>query len=453
MHLAKILDDMAGLLEHWGTTPGLLARVKETAARPVVGAEYIHSKSGNRYTVLHVGVYCGKHEYLDACADGHPERAIGFPEGTEIVVYVGHYDNVGKPGRQSLLLEAARGVERGGRDHHSRRHVSASRASCRPTRRSWRIDPWLRGRRDRRGSSASRRRSAWKLAIRLREVIDAAKERPCKDCGNWYASEVRRPDDVRSPRPVEEAASTSGPIGVNDANVLGHNLVDVPHVLLEEISQVRRRLPGVSRQAREAARRISAKSSVAAEAKAREETLEVVARRSVAAVAIGLPAVDRGLRSVRSDPRASSRLRSREGASTGRSPSRGTSIVVDRDRARREALLSRASWAPRLRASRRSPSSSRTKIERQKWKKFVNVAPATMEGSTVEDTRRRDGSARRSRTLSWRPGPSPCRCRAACLSDDVLETFARQAAAEDVMPQIAVADPSALRKALEVAAR
>jgi hypothetical protein len=104
MHLAKILDDMAGLLEHWGTTPGLLARVKETAARPVVGAEYIHSKSGNRYTVLHVGVYCGKHEYLDACADGHPERAIGFPEGTELVIYVGHYDNVGKPGRNRIYI-------------------------------------------------------------------------------------------------------------------------------------------------------------------------------------------------------------------------------------------------------------------------------------------------------------------------------------------------------------
>jgi hypothetical protein len=38
------------------------------------------------------------------------------------------------------------------------------------------------------------------------------------------------------------------------------------------------------------------------------------------------------------------------------------------------------------------------------------------------------------------------------LSDDVLEAFARQAAVK-VMPQIAVADPSALRKALEVAAR
>jgi hypothetical protein len=73
--------------------------------RPIPGREYIHAKSGNRYTVLHIGIYCGRH---DECgvdpAYGALAEASGFPEGTELVVYVGHYDSVGKPGRNRIYI-------------------------------------------------------------------------------------------------------------------------------------------------------------------------------------------------------------------------------------------------------------------------------------------------------------------------------------------------------------
>lgn len=65
--------------------------------KPIPGAVYRHSKTGNLYTVLHVGIYCGKHEEKDDPNDWRAEdardRATGFREGTELVVYVGHYNN------------------------------------------------------------------------------------------------------------------------------------------------------------------------------------------------------------------------------------------------------------------------------------------------------------------------------------------------------------------------
>jgi hypothetical protein len=71
------------------------------------------------------------------------------------------------------------------------------------------------------------------LAIRLREVIDAAKEKPCADCGNWYARKFGGQMTFDHLDPSKKRFNI-GTIGVNDANELGHNLVDVP-TLLEEI--------------------------------------------------------------------------------------------------------------------------------------------------------------------------------------------------------------------------
>ena len=70
--------------------------------RPIPGSEYVHPKTGNRYTVLAVAIYCGRQEQLDSYpGDYHAQLpsppGTGFPEGTELVVYVGHYDNK-KPG-------------------------------------------------------------------------------------------------------------------------------------------------------------------------------------------------------------------------------------------------------------------------------------------------------------------------------------------------------------------
>jgi hypothetical protein len=56
-----------------------------------VGGLYRHSKTGNLYTVLHVGIYCGGWGSLQSWAAD--VKATGFPEGTELVVYAGHYDN------------------------------------------------------------------------------------------------------------------------------------------------------------------------------------------------------------------------------------------------------------------------------------------------------------------------------------------------------------------------
>src|SRR5579872_6802743 len=53
---------------------------------------YRHSKTGNLYTVQSVGIYCGRHEV----PEGHDpcwSKYQGFREGTELVVYIGHYNN------------------------------------------------------------------------------------------------------------------------------------------------------------------------------------------------------------------------------------------------------------------------------------------------------------------------------------------------------------------------
>lgn len=98
MHLAKLLKLVGEVLGHWKTSRGLEEDVARALARPIPGAEYVHTKTGNRYTVLCIGVYCGKHVQLDSYPDDfRAERAAppaeGFPEGKELVVYVGHYDN------------------------------------------------------------------------------------------------------------------------------------------------------------------------------------------------------------------------------------------------------------------------------------------------------------------------------------------------------------------------
>jgi hypothetical protein len=58
--------------------------------KPIAGKQYRHSKTGNLYTALAVAVYCGKWSHG---SDEHGEAHRGFPEGTELVVYVGHYNN------------------------------------------------------------------------------------------------------------------------------------------------------------------------------------------------------------------------------------------------------------------------------------------------------------------------------------------------------------------------
>lgn len=70
---------------------------------PIPGQEYRHPKTGNRYTVLAVGCYCGGwSEKL--CKQGEPNVTAGFPEGTELVVYVGHYNNTTKPGGNRVYI-------------------------------------------------------------------------------------------------------------------------------------------------------------------------------------------------------------------------------------------------------------------------------------------------------------------------------------------------------------
>lgn len=71
------------------------------------------------------------------------------------------------------------------------------------------------------------------LAIRLREIVDEAKERKCADCGNWYARKFG------GQMTFDHLDATTklfniGTVGVNDDNELGHNLV-TPQVLREEI--------------------------------------------------------------------------------------------------------------------------------------------------------------------------------------------------------------------------
>lgn len=106
MHLQQILADLDSLLAHWKTSPVLKREVEKQLARPVVGGEYVHSKTGNRYTVLGIALYCGEHKTPDDLSDPFCRNASplarGFPAGSEIVVYVGHYYNTAKPGGNRL---------------------------------------------------------------------------------------------------------------------------------------------------------------------------------------------------------------------------------------------------------------------------------------------------------------------------------------------------------------
>lgn len=72
--------------------------------KPTPGRLYKHSKTGNLYTVLHVGIYCGVWK-AEGSIPGIPQ---GFPEGTELVVYVGHYDNRDKPGGNRIYIRPVR---------------------------------------------------------------------------------------------------------------------------------------------------------------------------------------------------------------------------------------------------------------------------------------------------------------------------------------------------------
>jgi hypothetical protein len=106
MGLGSIFKRVVGLLEHWGTSPEFLGEVKERLARPIPGEEYVHAKTGNRYTVLAVGIYCGKWaapDNDDYRAEHAPEPMRGFPERTELVVYVGHYDNKREGGNRIYI--------------------------------------------------------------------------------------------------------------------------------------------------------------------------------------------------------------------------------------------------------------------------------------------------------------------------------------------------------------
>lgn len=98
MRLSKIFAQVASLLAHWGTSPELLNEIQKRRECPIPGEEYVHAKTGNRYTVLCIGFYCGKWEQADSYPDDFHVRsasppATGFPEGTQLVVSVGHYDN------------------------------------------------------------------------------------------------------------------------------------------------------------------------------------------------------------------------------------------------------------------------------------------------------------------------------------------------------------------------
>lgn len=59
--------------------------------KPVASGRYIHAKTGNFYTILHVGIYCGTNNLDRPPYDC--QECGGFPEGTALVVYVGNYNN------------------------------------------------------------------------------------------------------------------------------------------------------------------------------------------------------------------------------------------------------------------------------------------------------------------------------------------------------------------------
>lgn len=61
--------------------------------KPVAGGKYRHNKTGHIYTVLAVGVYCGKFPKAVYDPNDYTSDQGGLPEGTRLVVYVGHYDN------------------------------------------------------------------------------------------------------------------------------------------------------------------------------------------------------------------------------------------------------------------------------------------------------------------------------------------------------------------------
>lgn len=73
------------------------------------------------------------------------------------------------------------------------------------------------------------------LALRLREIVDKAKEVPCADCGNWYARKFGSQMTFDHLNPNKKLFNI-GTVGVSDSNDLGFNLV-TPKVLREEIAK------------------------------------------------------------------------------------------------------------------------------------------------------------------------------------------------------------------------
>lgn len=207
------------------------------------------------------------------------------------------------------------------------------------------------------------------LAIRLREIIDLAKERPCKDCRNWYARAFGSQMTFDHLDPSRKLFNI-GTVGVNDSNVLGHNLV-TPQVLREEISKC----DVVCRACHDKReKRRKAEKALALEARAREEACE--AWRSFGrAVTIGhfqwLEVFDR-LGRILARAHDHDRVAADQRA---------------RDEAHRALSLAwEATWTNAISnvvklCSRGflSPVFERHKVvkkeEKQTWKKFVNLAP------------------------------------------------------------------------------
>jgi hypothetical protein len=61
--------------------------------KKVVPGLYRHEKTGNLYTVMFVGVFCGKHLPGVTHDITTAPKWTGFEEGAELVIYTGHYNN------------------------------------------------------------------------------------------------------------------------------------------------------------------------------------------------------------------------------------------------------------------------------------------------------------------------------------------------------------------------